>query len=98
MDRWGAALYGDPCHECGFDWSIDDDEVAALIARYAGELSRLLHSAAGAEQHPELAWSVGDYVCHVADNLRIWFPGLQLPDQSACSAGARELRTSRGAG
>jgi Mycothiol maleylpyruvate isomerase N-terminal domain len=34
--------------------------------------SELLADADGTERHPDLSWSVGSYVCHVADNLRIW--------------------------
>ncbi|WP_432483799.1 hypothetical protein [Kineococcus esterisolvens] len=36
--------------------------------RYA----RLLRGCTGVERHPELAWSVTGYVCHVGDNLRSW--------------------------
>lgn len=28
--------------------------------------------ASGDERHPDLAWSVTAYVCHVGDNLRVW--------------------------
>jgi hypothetical protein len=42
--------------------------VGDLPSTYAG----MLGAATGGERHPDLAWSVAEYVCHVADNLRIW--------------------------
>ena len=42
--------------------------VAGLPPSYVA----LLATATGAERHPDLTWSVAEYVCHVADNLRIW--------------------------
>jgi hypothetical protein len=72
VEAWGAARYGDPCRECGFDWSLSFDAsvdvVAAIPARYAALFSGRDASA----RHPDLDWTAGGYVCHVADNLRIW--------------------------
>lgn len=42
--------------------------VAGLPPSYVA----LLATATGVERHPDLGWSVAEYVCHVADNLRIW--------------------------
>ena len=42
--------------------------MADLPDRYA----RLLEGRDGATRHPDLTWSVGAYVCHVSDNLRIY--------------------------
>lgn len=72
MDRWAGALYGDPCRECTFAFSVELEESLAYVAGVPEELSSLLATADGAERHPDLGWSVGSYVCHVADNLRIW--------------------------
>ena len=72
MDRWAAALYGDPCRECSFRFSTGLDESLAYLARIPEEYLALLADARGTERHPDLSWSVGAYVCHVADNLRIW--------------------------
>ncbi|HXW33066.1 MAG TPA: DinB family protein [Acidimicrobiales bacterium] len=72
MDRWAGALYGDPCRECSFAFSTGLDDSLAFIARVPEEFSALLAGANGNERHPDLSWSVGSYVCHVADNLRIW--------------------------
>jgi DinB superfamily len=72
MDRWAGALYGDPCRECSFAFSTGLDESLAYLAGLPEEFSVLLADAQGTERHPDLAWSVGSYVCHVADNLRIW--------------------------
>jgi hypothetical protein len=72
MDSWGASLYGDPCRECGFDWSLTDDATLEQLSQYPSEVEAALSGATGGERHPDLTWSVGAYVCHVGDNLRIW--------------------------
>jgi len=72
VDRWGASLYGDPCRECGFSWSIDESDALSLISELPAAFGELLSGATGSERHPDLSWTVGAYVCHVADNLRIW--------------------------
>lgn len=46
----------------------------------------LLAHAQGSERHPDLSWSVGSYVCHVSDNLRIWAERL-----AGSAAGARSV-------
>lgn len=65
-------MYGDPCHECGFGWTIDVDQARALVAGLPVGFAVDLSGATGEERHPQLAWSVSSYVCHVADNLMIW--------------------------
>jgi DinB family protein len=72
MDRWAGALYGDPCRECGFAFSTGRDESLTFIGGIPDRFSELLADADGTERHPDLSWPVGSYVCHVADNLRIW--------------------------
>jgi len=72
MDRWAGALYGDPCRECGFAFSTGLDESLAYIDGISDRYSALLAGANGTERHSDLSWSVGSYVCHVGDNLRIW--------------------------
>jgi methionyl-tRNA formyltransferase len=79
--------------------------MSGLTAAY-GEV---LAGATGSEQLPELAWSVGAYVCHVADNLRIWterlmgvalaegdgVPGTVLDDRLTVACGSGALRLTR---
>jgi hypothetical protein len=72
VNTWGASTYGDPCRECGFDWATPLDDAVLLVARLPVSFGRLLAGASGDERRPDLAWSVGAYVSHVADNLRIW--------------------------
>lgn len=72
MNGWGPGLYGDPCDGCGFDWSISFDDAVALVAGIAGRYSDLLQGLDGTQRHPANEWSAREYVCHVADNLRIW--------------------------
>ena len=72
MNDWGAVTYGDPCRECSFAWTSTLDEAVVVVADCPGVLQGLLTGASGDERRFDLAWSVGAYVCHVADNLRIW--------------------------
>lgn len=72
MSSWGPGLYGDPCRECGFDWTIPVADAVEVIRRLPAVYAGALQEASGAERHRDLAWSVGSYVCHVGDNLRIW--------------------------
>jgi hypothetical protein len=72
MDSWGAALYGDPCRECGFDWSLSVAGALDLVADVPRTYTALLAGSDGSQRHPDLEWTAGGYVCHVTDNLRIW--------------------------
>jgi len=72
VENWGAPLYGDPCRQCGFDWSISSDAAVDLIARVPARYVALLADTDGSQRHPDLDWSAVAYVCHVTDNLRIW--------------------------
>lgn len=72
MERWGAALYGDPCRACGFIWSISLSQAIDLVSGVPERYRGLLEGRDGSLRHPELGWTAGGYVCHVVDNLRIW--------------------------
>lgn len=72
MERWGRQLYGDPCRECGWDWSTPVDAAIGYVADVPQRYRRLLEGQDGTRRHPQLGWSAAGYVCHVADNLRIW--------------------------
>ena len=72
MSDWGRRTYGDPCQECGFSWGLGWDEAVALLADIPGRFRQALAGSDGRARHPGLGWSAGAYVCHVADNLRIW--------------------------
>jgi hypothetical protein len=69
---WGVATYGQPCAGCGFWWHGSLDEAVRLVSAVPDSYTRVLAGATGNERHPDLAWSVSAYVCHVGDNLRIW--------------------------
>jgi hypothetical protein len=43
-----------------------------LVVDLPDSYAELLADATGNERHPDLGWSVCEYVCHVGDNLRIW--------------------------
>jgi hypothetical protein len=72
VSTWGRSVYGDPCRECGFEWSISQDDAVALIHAAPARYADTLVGRDGMERHPDLDWSAGAYVCHVTDNLRIW--------------------------
>jgi hypothetical protein len=72
VSDWGRNLYGDPCRECGFDWSITLRDATLLVKSLPGLYEDVVADASGNERHPDLTWSVTAYICHVSDNLRIW--------------------------
>lgn len=72
VETWGAALYGKPCRACGYEWPTSWEAALPVIAGVHERYGALLSGATGNERHPELEWTVGAYVCHVVDNLRIW--------------------------
>ena len=72
MNDWGVSVYGNPCRECGYNWTISMADGVPLVASLPFAFSELLEGWSGKELHPSLSWSVSGYVLHVADNLRIW--------------------------
>ena len=83
MNDWGPSVYGDPCRECGYSWTISLADAVSHVANLPYAYSGLLEGRSGREQHPGLAWSVTGYVSHVADNLRIWAERLMGVIESA---------------
>jgi hypothetical protein len=76
-NEWWVAQYGDPCRECGFDWSQNPESAIALVEAVPGRLAALLDGRAGDEVFPGATWSAKAYVFHVADNLRIFAERLE---------------------
>lgn len=72
VERWGRSLYGDPCRECGYDWSITPEDAVELVGAIPQRYAELLTGRDGSMRHPDLDWTAGAYVCHVTDNLRVW--------------------------
>lgn len=72
MELYGSSLYGDPCSGRAWRWTSDAANCFTYVAGSSERYSRLLVGRSGAEQHPQLTWSVTGYVCHVSDNLRLW--------------------------
>jgi hypothetical protein len=87
VEDWGRTLYGDPCRECGYDWSISPRESVELVAAVPTIYADLLTGTDGTQRHPDLEWTAGAYVCHVTDNLRIWAERLA----GAALGGPREV-------
>lgn len=77
MEAWGAALYGDPCRECGFDWSIGAADAIAWVSTFDGRLAEATANARGDERRPSGGWSVTEYTAHIGDNLRQWAERVQ---------------------
>jgi hypothetical protein len=71
-ETWGPERFGDPCRECGFGWSLTSEQAVAAVLALPDTFDDLIGSADGSLRHPDLDWTVGAYVCHVADNLHIW--------------------------
>lgn len=72
MNEWGPQTYGDPCSGCGFSWKASPATIGSIIDTAAVEFESLVAGRTGSERMPSLAWSVGAYVWHAGDNLRIW--------------------------
>ncbi len=89
---FGPRFYGDPCRECGFPWSMPIDDAIGAVAALPGSYREVIDRASGEERSPDLGWSVTAYVCHVADNLRIWAERLT---GIAAAPGPRWPRTIR---
>lgn len=82
MERWGANLYGDPCTECGYDWSMSTDDAIRVVADVPVRYTALLIGTDGSQRHPDLAWTAGAYACHVNDNL----PSTSVLSNQWCSS------------
>jgi hypothetical protein len=72
MSVWGRETFGDPCRVCGFDWSMSEPDARALIESAPERYTDLIGDSDGRDRHPDLEWTTGGYVCHVADSLRVW--------------------------
>lgn len=71
-ETWGTELYGDPCRDCGFGWTLAPAQAVDVVAGLPDRFDDVLRDASGDERIPLLGWTAGGYVCHVVDNLRIW--------------------------
>lgn len=72
MNEWGVRTWGQPCRECGFSWSISADEGISAMSEVPERFREAVGQSDGTAVGPSLTWSVTAYVCHVADNLRIF--------------------------
>jgi hypothetical protein len=76
-NAWWVSEYGDPCRECGFEWSQDPETAIAAVEAVPDRLDVLLAGRTGNERAPGTTWSAKAYVFHVADNLRIFAERLE---------------------
>jgi hypothetical protein len=72
VDKWGAALYGEPCRQCGFTWEAEGASVISLMSGLPDSIDTLVAGARGTERRPELGWNVAGYIAHMTDNTQIW--------------------------
>jgi hypothetical protein len=72
MNDWGSQTWGEPCRECGFSWDTPAEQALATMTTVPARFRAVTDDATGTETGAGLTWSVGAYVCHVADNLRIF--------------------------
>lgn len=100
MEPWGAALFGDPCRECGFDWGLSPHDAVLRVASVGQHAREATRSLTGDERLE--GWSVREYVSHLADNLRQWSERIQAarlagvvvgydPDELAAARGYRGI-------
>ncbi len=81
-NEWWITEWGNPCRECGFDWSQSPEAVLAAVEELPDRFDALLAGRTGDETagdaHPgPFVWSAKAYVFHVADNLRIFAERLE---------------------
>jgi hypothetical protein len=76
-NAWWITEWGNPCRECGFDWSQPPEAAVAAVEQLPDRFDAVLAGRTGAEQAPDAGWSVKAYVFHVADNLRIFAERLE---------------------
>ena len=72
MNRWGPDTFGDPCRECGFEWSQSQDAAHAAVVAAPATIGALLDGHDGRSRGAGLQWTAGGYVCHVGDSIRVW--------------------------
>jgi len=81
-NAWWIEEWGNPCGQCGFDWSRSPESVIAAVEELPAKFDALLAGRTGdetaADAHPgRPVWSAKAYVFHVADNLRIFAERLE---------------------
>jgi hypothetical protein len=81
-NAWWIAEWGNPCRECGFDWSQPPETAIAAVEALPDRFDAVLAGRTGAERAPDAhpgrpSWSAKAYVFHVADNLRIFAERLE---------------------
>jgi hypothetical protein len=72
VNEFLRVAYGDPCRECGFEWSVEPATCVAIVSDAPNRFKSALAGHDGRKTHPNLQWNATAYVVHVADVLRIW--------------------------
>ncbi|KWX68156.1 DinB family protein [Mycobacterium sp. NAZ190054] len=71
MALTGPEEFGDPCRECGYQWPQTPGDIARIHAQVHQSLDAITVAQFGRVTAAPL-WSVGEYLCHIGDNERIW--------------------------
>lgn len=58
-------VYGDPCRECGFEWSTPIEELIEAVGTFPQSFADALAGTDGTGRHPALTWSAKAYVVGV---------------------------------
>src|ERR1700733_1083069 len=98
MSEFGRQLWGDPCRECGYSWSISQEAAEKAIEGLPEAFSQVLANNNGTERLGDAPWNVASYVFHVADNFRIWserLVGLSYGAQQIVAYDQDDLATAR---
>jgi hypothetical protein len=72
VNEFLRTAYGDPCRECGYDWSVQPIACAAIVRNAPARFTALLAGQDGQKACAGLQWNAVAYVIHVVDVLRIW--------------------------
>lgn len=59
-NEWWVTQYGDPCRECGFDWSQSAESAVGLVESLSERLTALLDGRSGNETFPGATWSAAE--------------------------------------
>lgn len=51
---------------------MPSSDACRLVGSVPERYTELIGESDGRERHPDLEWTAGGYVCHVADSLRVW--------------------------
>jgi hypothetical protein len=94
MNEFLRVAYGDPCRECGFEWSVKPAICLAIVSDAPARFKSIPTGQDGRRSLPGLQWNAVAYVAHVADVLRIWSDRIAASALGASNPSARRISSS----